>query len=86
MTLLINILPYGLDREVIPSIEDGITSKGYHRSAIPLLHLAHLFRQIDDFFFLGINVELLEASELGRQFTCEIIFVKYSHHNEESCD
>ena len=43
MTLLINIIPTDLSREVITRTEDGIRSKFSQQSAIPLLHLAQLF-------------------------------------------
>ena len=53
--------------------EDGFTPKGYHQSAIPLLHLAELFRKIAKFFALDINMELLEAREICRQFTLLVV-------------
>ena len=69
LTLLTDIIPSALGIEGIPRTDNGITSEGYHQSTIPLLHLAQLFRQIDEFFALDINLELLEARELCRQFT-----------------
>ena len=53
--------------------DDGITSKGSHQSTIPLLHLAQLFRQIDEFVALDINMELLEAINLCRTFTLLVV-------------
>ena len=64
MTLLIKILPYYLGRGGILRTEDGIAYKGSHQFTIQILHLAQLFRQIDEFFALDINLELLEASKL----------------------
>ena len=80
MTLLIDIIPSYLEIEVILSTEGGITSKGYHQFAIPLLHLAQLFRQISEFFALDINLGLLDASELCRQFTRELVVLKADSH------
>ena len=76
LTLPIKILPSDLKREGILRTEDGITPKGSHCSAIKILHLAQLFRQISDIFALDINLELLEASEICRQFTHELIVIK----------
>ena len=53
--------------------EDDITFKDYHQSTIQILHLAHIFLQIDDFFVLDINLELLEASKLYRKFTLLVV-------------
>ena len=73
LTLLTDILPSVLGREIILRIENGITSKGYHQSTIPLLHLAQLFRQIDELIAMEINMELLEVSDLCRQFTLLVV-------------
>ena len=80
LTLLIGIIPSALGREGITRADDGITSKGSHQFAIPLLHLAQLFRQISEFFALDINLGLLDASELCRQFTRELVVLKADSH------
>ena len=73
LTLLISIIHYAVIREAIVMKEDGITFKGYHQSAIPLLHLSQLFRQIDEIFALDINMELLEANNICRHFTLLVV-------------
>ena len=73
LTLIVNILPSDLVREVVLRKENGITSKSSHQSTIPLLHLAQLFRQIDEFVALDINMELLEAIKLCRKFTLLVV-------------
>ena len=86
LKLLIYILPSTLDREGISRKEYGITSKGSHQSVIPPLHIAQIFCQIYEFVDLDINPELLEASKICRQFTCEIIFLKVDIHNIICCN
>ena len=85
LTFLIYILPSAFGREGIPRTEDGLTSKGSHQPTIPFLHLAQLFRHIVEFVALDINLELLEASELCRQFTCELIVLKTDSHKLLRC-
>ena len=86
LTLFTDILTSSLRREGIPIKEYGITSKVSHQSAIPLLHIAQLFRQISDLFALDINLELLEASKLYRKFTRDLIVLKADIHKIIRCD
>ena len=73
LTLIINIFPSDLVREVVLRTENVITSNSSHQTTIPLLHLAQLFRQIDEFVALDINMVLLEAINLCRTFTLLVV-------------